>query len=132
MALEKDRLEIIFKALGSRSRLRILEILLEKGEMHVSEISETLNAAYKGVSRNLNLLYRAGFLSSKFKENYIYYKIRRDNIHRNNLILIALLTSEIKEQDKNSVNKKSKKITKFIKAAMFDPRLKKLMEIIDE
>jgi len=132
MTLKKDRLELIFKALGSRSRLRIIEILLEKGEMNVLEISELFNTSYPGVSRNLNILYRAGFLNSKCKENYTYYRIRHNNINRDNLILIYLLISEMKNHKIDNTTVKDGKIAKFIKATMFDPRLKTLLKIIDE
>lgn len=57
-----------FKALSDETRLRILNLLLER-ECCVCEVMQALDISQTRASRNLNALYEAGFL-----------KLRRDGL----------------------------------------------------
>ena len=62
------------KALSDETRLRILNILLER-ECCVCEIMQTLNISQSRASRNLGILQEAGFLRAKRDGVWIVYSI---------------------------------------------------------
>ena len=57
------------KALSDETRLRILNLLLER-ECCVCEVMQALNISQTRASRNLNTLYSAGFL--KFRKDGLW------------------------------------------------------------
>ena len=62
------------KALSDETRLRILNLLLE-GECCVCEVIQVLNISQTRASRNLNILYDAGFLKVRREGLWAYYSI---------------------------------------------------------
>ncbi len=62
------------KALSDETRLRILNLLLVK-ECCVCEVMQVLNISQTRASRNLNLLYNAGFLKVRREGLWAYYSI---------------------------------------------------------
>ena len=68
-----------FKALSDETRLRILNILLER-ECCVCEVMQALNISQTRASRNLGVLYDAGFLRLRKDGLWSLYSINREGI----------------------------------------------------
>jgi ArsR family transcriptional regulator len=64
------------KALSDETRLRILNLLLER-ECCVCEVMRILDISQTRASRNLNILYNAGFLNMRRQGLWAYYSIDR-------------------------------------------------------
>ena len=72
-------LEKAAKALSDESRLRILNLLLER-ECCVCEVMQVLDISQTRASRNLNLLFDAGFLKVRREGLWAYYSIDKSNL----------------------------------------------------
>ena len=77
-----------FKSLSDETRLRILNILLEK-ECCVCEVMQALEISQTRASRNLNSLYDAGFLKLRKDGLWSLYSIDRDGIKEHFADLVA-------------------------------------------
>ena len=62
---DTELLARLFRALGDATRLRILELLLEGGELHQAEIARRLGASQPRVSEHLACLVWCGFLEGR-------------------------------------------------------------------
>jgi ArsR family transcriptional regulator, arsenate/arsenite/antimonite-responsive transcriptional repressor len=67
------------KALSDETRLRILNLLLER-ECCVCEVMQVLDISQTRASRNLNILYDAGFLKLRREGLWAYYSINRTEL----------------------------------------------------
>ena len=79
------------KALCDETRLRILNILLEKEECCVCEIMQALDISQSRASRNLGMLQDAGFLKSSRQGAWVFYSIDRQTANRYAASLARLL-----------------------------------------
>ncbi|MFW6118435.1 MAG: ArsR/SmtB family transcription factor [Chloroflexota bacterium] len=70
----------VFKALSDETRLRILNILLER-ECCVCEVMQALDISQTRASRNLAALYDAGFLKLRKDGFWSLYSIDRDEMN---------------------------------------------------
>jgi ArsR family transcriptional regulator len=68
-----------FKALSDETRLRILNILLER-ECCVCEVMQALDISQTRASRNLAALYDAGFLKLKKDGLWSLYSVNKDDM----------------------------------------------------
>ncbi len=82
-----DKLNLIeiFKALGDKNRIRILNLLIRQ-ELCVCEIEIVLNMTQSNVSRHLNKLKTSGIITSEKKSQWVYYRIDNKFIEENNLL----------------------------------------------
>ena len=80
-----------FKALGHLTRLNIFFYLVKKGEAgdSVGNILVALNVPGPTLSHHLDILQRAGLLSSRREERFIFYSVRRETVND----MIRLLTA---------------------------------------
>jgi ArsR family transcriptional regulator len=69
------------KALSDETRLRILNLLLLR-ECCVCEVMQVLDVSQTRASRNLNILYDAGFLKVRREGLWAYYSIDKLNIKK--------------------------------------------------
>jgi ArsR family transcriptional regulator len=76
-----------FKALSDETRLRILNLLMER-ECCVCEVMQALEISQTRASRNLSALYDAGFLKMRKDGLWSLYSIDRDGMkeHFSNLV----------------------------------------------
>ncbi len=72
---------LAFKALSDETRLRILNILIRR-ECCVCEVMQALDISQSRASRNLGVLYDAGFLQQRRDGVWTVYSIDNDAIHR--------------------------------------------------
>ena len=75
------------KALSDETRLRILNLLLER-ECCVCEVMQVLDISQTRASRNLNILYDAGFLKVRREGLWAYYSIGKSNLEEYVLLLL--------------------------------------------
>jgi len=68
-----------FKALSDETRLRILNLLLER-ECCVCEVMQVLNISQSRASRNLSALYDAGFLKLRREGLWALYSIDKEGL----------------------------------------------------
>jgi len=69
-----------FKSLSDETRIRILNILLER-ECCVCEVMQALNISQTRASRNLSALYDAGFLKMRKDGLWSLYSIDKEGIN---------------------------------------------------
>jgi ArsR family transcriptional regulator len=83
-AEEAIELEQLFKALGDRHRLRILNVLLQAdGEaVCVCEFQPTLGIAQPTVSHHLKQLVEAGLLEREKRGTFAYYRLKPGVLER--------------------------------------------------
>jgi DNA-binding transcriptional ArsR family regulator len=68
------------KALGDETRQRILELLLKKGEMCVSDLVDAFNVSQPTISHHLTLLKNAKLVSSRREGKQIFYSVDQENV----------------------------------------------------
>lgn len=66
-------------ALSDETRLRILNVILER-ECCVCEVMQALNISHTRASRNLSLLYDAGFLQRRKEGLWVLYSVNQENM----------------------------------------------------
>ena len=76
-----------FKALSDETRLRILNLLLER-ECCVCEVMQVLNISQPRASRNLNALYDAGFLKLRRQGLWALYSIDKEGLKEHYTYLV--------------------------------------------
>jgi DNA-binding transcriptional ArsR family regulator len=81
---ELDRAEIVSRlsALADDTRLNILQMIVEKGEMRSQEIMEATNLSQPSVSRYLTQLTAAGYLQERRESGSKVYILNRDRIEK--------------------------------------------------
>lgn len=70
-----DRLEQVFKALGDETRLRIVNLLLECGELCVCDLERVLGLPQTRISRHLSQLKLGGLLRDRREGTWVLYSI---------------------------------------------------------
>lgn len=65
----------LFKVLSVESRIRIIELLKQKGPLGVNELSEELGITPSAVSQHLKILRYAGLVRSERKGYWLPYEI---------------------------------------------------------
>ena len=68
----------MFKVLGVENRIRIIELLKQKGPLGVNELSESLEITPSAVSQHLKILRHAGLVRSERKGYWIPYKVNEE------------------------------------------------------
>ena len=74
-----DRCCMAFQALGNRNRLRIM-VLIKEGEMCVSDICAHFRMRQPSVSHHLDMLKRAGLVTSEKRGREVYYRMNEKAI----------------------------------------------------
>lgn len=73
--MDTESLAALFKTLSEPVRLRIVYLLLEKGELCVCDLVETLELSQSVVSRHLAYLRNNNLVSTRREGVWIYYRI---------------------------------------------------------
>ena len=99
----------LFKALSDETRLRMLNILLER-ECCVCEVMQALDISQTRASRNLAALYEAGFLKLRRDGFWSLYSIDRDDMNEFVADLVQAVTkamegNKVLEQDRERLKK---------------------------
>jgi len=65
----------LFKVLGVESRIKIIELLKEKGPLGTNEMSEALGITPSAVSQHLRILRQAGLVRNRRRGYWIPYEV---------------------------------------------------------
>lgn len=65
----------LFRALGDSTRLRILELLLEEGELHQMEMVRRTGATQARVSEHMACLVWCGFVDARIQGRRTFYRV---------------------------------------------------------
>ncbi len=84
------------KALSDETRLRILNLLLGR-ECCVCEVMQVLDVSQTRASRNLNILYGAGFLKLRKEGLWAYYSIDKTDLEDYLSLLLDAVERGLKE-----------------------------------
>lgn len=82
--LNPDAAELIarrFRALSDPTRLRILDLLRNREEASVGEITEELGASQQNVSKHLSALLAEGFVARRKRGTSALYRISDPGVH---------------------------------------------------
>lgn len=82
----------MFKALSDRTRLRMVNLLLE-GELCVCEVMEVLKITQSKASRHLTYLRNAGLVRNRRKGLWVYYSLARPGNTVHSQLLTAVRDS---------------------------------------
>ena len=99
-----EKVEKILKALGDRSRLRIINMLGEKS-LCVCEITEVLKLSQSTVSGHLRLLKDAGLVEDEKDGLWVEYRLCRDEQFNSgilDLVLEALKSDREMEEERET------------------------------
>ena len=93
----------VFQCLADSTRLRLLNVLMQTGEVCVCELVHALHLPQYGVSRHLQKLVGAGLLEARRQGKWIYYRIngKLEPYQRALLRAVAQLGSERKDFQKD-------------------------------
>jgi|FLYL01.1.fsa_nt_gi ArsR family transcriptional regulator len=72
----------VFKALSHASRLQLLELLAQQGELSVSELTELMPREGSTISRHLSLLNLQGLVTVRQEAQNRYYALNPQRIQR--------------------------------------------------
>ncbi len=89
--LTRSELLMRLSALSNDTRLRILELLNQKGERNATDIQQELELTQSATSRHLTQLFATGFLHQRRLEGVKHYSINYDRINNTADALIGFL-----------------------------------------
>ena len=97
------------KALSDETRLRILNLLLER-ECCVCEVMQVLGISQTRASRNLGILQDAGFLKARREGLWVLYSVGKEELKQYPTALVkavakALEENELASQDRERLKK---------------------------
>lgn len=75
---ELERLATLHKALSDETRIRMLHVLLELGELCVCDIEAGLDITQSRASRHLGILRQAGVVAVRRDGTWIHYRVHDD------------------------------------------------------
>ena len=73
---DTELLARLFRALGDATRLRLLELLLEEGELHQMELVRRLGATQARVSEHMSCLVWCGFVQTRTEGRRTLYRVK--------------------------------------------------------
>jgi len=79
------------KALSDETRLRIINILLQKEECCVCEVIQALDISQSRASHNLSILQNAGFLKTRRQGAWMFYSVDWQTANRYATFLSQML-----------------------------------------
>lgn len=68
----------LMKALGDETRLRLLNLLIKKGPMTISDLEHILDFTQTKTSRHISYLKNSGMLASQKLDQWVIYSIKEE------------------------------------------------------
>jgi ArsR family transcriptional regulator len=96
------RLHHLFKGLADPIRLRIVHLLVQKGELCVCHLTDTLELPQSTISRHLNTLKNAGLVEAERRGQWVYYRMQA-NQHLDAISELLKNSAEDDEQLQNDL-----------------------------
>lgn len=78
--MKENLYKLFFKAIGNKTRFKIVELLRKKGNKTVSQIQQELNLEQTLTSHSLKCLLTCGFVNQKREGKNIIYSLDRQII----------------------------------------------------
>jgi ArsR family transcriptional regulator len=94
-----DREAEIFQSLADPTRLRLLHLLVRRGEICVCELTDALGLPQYNVSRHLRVLQHAGWLDDRKQGKWVYYRIKPELPGYQQTLLVAIAELERQRHD---------------------------------
>ena len=88
----------LFKVLGVETRLKIIDLLRERGSLGVKDISDSLGITPAAVSQHLKLLKHAGLVRNERKGYWIPYELDARALEECGQVLSRFCTCGCKER----------------------------------
>ena len=94
-----DKVDLVFRAIADRTRLRILSLLAAADEICVCDLVRVLEVPQAKVSRHLAYLRKAGLVSGRKDQQWMHYRLlpARGDFHQRMLDCMACCLSEVPE-----------------------------------
>jgi predicted transcriptional regulator len=92
----------IFKGLANERRLKIIELLLEKGKLSIEDIALNLEIPFASCCRNLKILEKVYLVNSHIKDGKTFYTLNQPSKHLYNRLIIKLIKTREKRLSKVS------------------------------
>ena len=96
---EADLLAKYFKVLADPTRVRVLELLANSGELSVSELMLALGQAQSKVSNHLACLRWCGFVATRREHRVVYYRVADERVLQLVAVGRALLADNAEHVD---------------------------------
>ena len=99
-ALTSEQMTLVaerFRVLGEPARLQLMQVL-RAGERTVGELVEETGLGTANVSKHLQLLHGAGFVSRRKEGLHVYYALAGDDVFRLCDIMCGRLQAEAKSR----------------------------------
>ena len=87
-------LAAVSRALGDETRMRVLNVLVERGETCVCELMEMLATTQSNVSFHLTVLKNAGLIGDKKIGKWMFYRIDLEALERHLATLRAMFNKK--------------------------------------
>jgi DNA-binding transcriptional ArsR family regulator len=97
-----DYLLQLFKGMGNERRMSMVELLLDRGEMHIEDIAAILKIPLATCCRNLKILERVYVVNIRRKNGRVLYSLNNPSKHPYNSLIIALIKKYRKKKKLNS------------------------------
>jgi DNA-binding transcriptional ArsR family regulator len=91
-ALRRERLTTIFAALSDSTRMEMLEMIIDRGEVGCSEFDAHFPLSKSTISYHTKLLNAAGLIETRREGRYFFYRARLDELEDEFPRLAAQLT----------------------------------------
>jgi ArsR family transcriptional regulator len=95
-----DFLIKIFKALANEHRVKLLHILMKKGEKEISKLAHEIGIPYKTAARNLKILEQTNLVLSRRWQGLVYYSLRNEAGLEYNKALYNLILKRFRKVSK--------------------------------
>ena len=118
----------LFKVLSVTSRIRIIELLREKGPFSVKEMAEALGITPSAVSQHLKVLRYAGLVRSERKGYWLPYEINQAALDRCRELLTEVCTCGCKGTGRVREAELEKAEDKLTLLQKYERELKKELE----
>jgi biotin operon repressor len=110
--MTEERVLQLFKCLADRSRLRIVQALLQE-EMYTERLAQRLALTPATISFHLKKLEEAGLVASRGEQYYTMYTLRREGLTLPVLELIGSATDQHSQQELREQQYRQKVIEAF-------------------
>lgn len=97
-----DYLLQLFKGIGNERRMKLVELLLDRGEMYIVNIATILKIPLATCCRNLKVLERVYMVKSRRKNGRVLYQLNNPTKHPYNKPILKLIKKYLKKQKHNS------------------------------
>ncbi|MAT38289.1 MAG: transcriptional regulator [Ectothiorhodospiraceae bacterium] len=84
----------LFHSLADSNRLRILNLLLNSGELCVCTIEDVMQVPQARVSRHLGVMRQAGLVAARREAQWVYYSAAKDTLLKSTLANVLKETME--------------------------------------